>query len=92
MRHAHPVLRRGTLDAPLIVGPHTIAWVRRLGGTTALVALNSGETPQTLRLPLTDVAAPGGWRDVLAGAAVPPAGGELVIEVPAGAGRVLVSP
>ena len=92
MRHAHPVLRRGSLEAPLIVGEHTIAWVRRLGTTTALVALNSGATAQVLRLPLPAAAAPGAWRDVLAGTAVSPTPAELVIEVPAGGGRVLVSP
>ena len=92
MRHAHPVLRRGSLEAPLIVGSHTIVWLRRLGGTTALVALNSGEQAQALRLRLDAHGLPARWRDVLADAAVPAADGELVIEVPAGAGRVLVSP
>ena len=89
MRHAHPVLRRGTLEAPLHLDDHLIALRRTLDNTQALVLLNNDRQPRTLRLRL-----PAGqrWTDALApgvSATVNPQG-ELTLTVPALFGRVLI--
>jgi glycosidase len=90
MRHAHPVLRRGTLEAAQVLGAHGIAWVRRLGGTTALVVLNNAEQAQTVRLPMPAGTGAVGWRDALAAGAVRVEGNDLVIDLPPLFGRVMV--
>lgn len=43
LRHAMPVLRRGTLEAPLHVDAHVMAWPRRLGDTLA-ITVHSNDT------------------------------------------------
>lgn len=89
MRHAHPVLRRGTLEAPLHLDDHVVAFQRSLGTTQALVLLNNDRKPRTLRLVL-----PAGqrWNDALApGVSVTVnAQSELTVTVPPLFGRVLI--
>lgn len=90
MRHAHPVLRRGSLEAPLLVDEHAIVWLRRLDGTVALVALNNSAAAieRTIALP-ADLAG-ASLRDVLAGGEVRTEGTSLVITIPPRFGRVLI--
>ncbi len=92
MRHAHPVLRRGTLQAPLLVDGGLVVLLRRLGDTWALVAANSGEQPREVTLPLPVGVAPARLRDALGGADVQATPEGVRFTVPALAGRVLVSP
>ena len=72
MRQAHPVLRRGTLLAPLVLdAPDDAVMVlaRRLGdgpnggkqATWAITAFNNAETPRTVRVQLPADAPAGAW-------------------------------
>jgi cyclomaltodextrinase / maltogenic alpha-amylase / neopullulanase len=96
LRHAHPVLRRGSLDAPLFADAHVLVLVRRLGSTWALVALNNATTAKTVSLVLPEGLPVAALRDVL-GAGAPPAavpgGGaaQVRLEVPPLFGRVLIT-
>jgi cyclomaltodextrinase len=47
LRRDHPVLARGDVGAPLHIDAHTVAVLRSLGDTRALVAWNNADTPQT---------------------------------------------
>ncbi len=94
MRHDHPVLRRGSIDAPLFVDDHVVVLARRLGSTWAITATNNAATVQTVTLALQDL--PDGWsprelRDALGGGPVRVTAQGLRFEVPALYGRVLVS-
>jgi neopullulanase len=51
LRQAHPALRRGDLTW-LFVGHGVVAYGRRLGSETLLVALNNSHQPVTLSLPV----------------------------------------
>ena len=102
MRHDHPVLRRGSIDAPLYVNDHVVVLARRLGNTWAITATNNAATAQTVTLALRNLPAgmpPGELRDVLgdglgdglSGEPVRASAQGLRFEVPALYGRVLVS-
>lgn len=90
MRHDHPVLRRGSLEAPLYVDEHAIVWLRRLDGVVALVALNNsgGAIERTIALPADLSGA--SLRDALDGGEFDVAGGSLSITLPPRFGRVLI--
>ena len=80
-RHAHPVLRRGRLTAPLRVSDDLIVFERVLGTERALVLLSNRRSAQTVNLPLQ-----GSWKDLFDGSAV-----RLdAIELPALSGRILL--
>lgn len=73
MRHDHPVLRRGSIDAPLFVDNHVVVLARRLGNTWAITATNNAATAQTVTLALRDLPEGlplGELRDVLSGETV----------------------
>lgn len=68
MRHAHPVLRRGELLAPLFVDDQVAVFARRLaapGGrsTWALTAFSNAGEPRRVRVKLP-AGAPQAWRDI----------------------------
>jgi glycosidase len=90
LRHAHPVLRRGSLGPPLHLDDHLIAFERQLGEQRAVVVLNNDTKARTIRLKRS----PGQrWRDALSPqrTQVANAQGELTLTVPALFGRVLLS-
>lgn len=92
MRHAHPVLRRGSLDAPLFADANVLVWMRRLGKDWALVALNNSTTARTVNFTLPEGLPASALRDVLGAGAVPAVGqGQLRLEVPPLFGRVLIT-
>ncbi len=94
MRHAHPVLRRGELLAPVVVDEHVVVWPRRLGAGSsarwALVAVNNAGTPRTVRLPRPAGLPHGPLADALGGPPVAADGDLIEFEVPALFGRVLL--
>jgi glycosidase len=92
LRNDHPVLRRGSLSAPLFADGHVLVWLRRLGDQWALTALNNASTPQRVTLALPEGTTPGEWRDALGGLPVQATAEGLSVEVPALFGRVLVRP
>jgi glycosidase len=91
LRHAQPALRRGTLAAPLHVDANVVVWLRRLGTTWALVAVNNAAQPARVRVALP-AGAPATLGDALStdAAAVLREGDGVWIDVPARFGRVLV--
>ena len=66
LRRDLPVLRHGTLLAPLHVDAHVVALARRDGAAWAITATNNGDAPRTLALALPAGAPVAGWTDVLA--------------------------
>jgi cyclomaltodextrinase / maltogenic alpha-amylase / neopullulanase len=93
LRHDLPVLRHGTLMAPLHVDDHVVVLARRDGATWAVTATNNGDAAQTLTLALPAGAPATGWVDALAhGSARADAGARtLTLVVPARFGTVLVN-
>jgi hypothetical protein len=101
MRHAHPVLRRGELMAPVVVDEHVVVWPRRLAAGTsadkgerwALVAVNNGTTARSVQMARPAGFPAGPLRDALeaGGAGEISTEGELIrFTLPALAGRVLL--
>lgn len=90
LRHDHPVLRRGSIDAPLHIDDQAIVWLRRHGEQVAVVAVNNADTPKTVRVRLPEALAGIVLRDPLGGPPATAAGRELEIAVPALFGTVLV--
>jgi glycosidase len=96
LRHALPVLRRGTLDAPLHVDEHVVVMLRRLDNAWAVVAWNNAPEARTVTVALPE-GAPAAWRDALAaqgaaGTPASPTAGRLTVTVPGRFGVVLASP
>jgi len=105
LRQQHPVLRRGTLLAPLLVDDWVIVLARRLataagsgpaagltGATWAITATNNSDVARTVTVALPP-GLPAGSRftDALGGADLAAAGGRLTLTVPALFGRVLLA-
>lgn len=91
LRHAEPVLRRGSLDAPLFADEHVIVLARRLGGRWAITATNNADAPRTLEITLPAGAPADPWHDALAGTALGAVGGRLTLTLPALGGQVLLA-
>jgi hypothetical protein len=70
LRHAHPVLRRGSLAAPLLADETTLVLLRRLGDTWAVTAVHNGLAPRRVTVQLPSDAPRTGCVDALAGHAV----------------------
>ena len=90
MRHQHAVLRRGSLEAPLLVDDHVMVLARRLDAQWALTLTNNAAVTRRVEINLPD-GAPAYWADALGAELLSAQGRTLVIEVPALFGRVLLS-
>jgi cyclomaltodextrinase len=101
MRQAHPVLRRGTLLAPLALDTPDEAVVvlaRHLGegshggpqATWAITAFNNAETPRTVRVQLPDGAPAGAWAAAWGDGPATAQDGRMTLTLPPLGGRVLV--
>lgn len=90
LRNAQPVLRRGSLSAPLLLTDNVIVLHRQLGNQHALVLMNNSkaEAPITVTLP---AGLPGAWVDGLGGPAASARNGQLTLTLPPLFGRVLLS-
>jgi cyclomaltodextrinase / maltogenic alpha-amylase / neopullulanase len=90
LRNAQPVLRRGSLSAPLLLTDNVIVLHRQLGNQHALVLMNNSkaEAPITVTLPR---GLPGAWIDGLGGPAASARNGQLSLTLPPLSGRVLLS-
>jgi cyclomaltodextrinase / maltogenic alpha-amylase / neopullulanase len=88
-----PVLRHGTLLAPLHVDANVVVLARRDGTAWAISATNNADAERTLTITLPDGAPARGWTDALAHAAVAvdAAARTLTLVVPARFGVVLAS-
>jgi cyclomaltodextrinase / maltogenic alpha-amylase / neopullulanase len=90
LRHELPVLRHGTLSAPLHADDHVVVLARQDGKTWALTATNNSDKPRTVNLVLPFEAER--LRDALGGADVAVKNHRLQLTVPPLFGRVLVTP
>jgi cyclomaltodextrinase len=90
LRHDLPVLRRGSLSAPLHLDDHVIVLARQDGKTWAVTATNNSAEARTVTVRLPFAART--LRDAMGGNAVPVANGEIQLTVPPLFGRVLVAP
>ena len=66
LRRDLPVLRHGTLLAPLHVDEHVVVLARHDAADWAITATNNGDAPRTLAFALPDGAPATGWADALA--------------------------
>jgi glycosidase len=89
LRHDLPVLRHGTLDAPLHADDQVVVLARQSGKTWALTATNNSTTARTVSVivPL----ASGTLRDALGGAPVAVDNHRIQLTVPPLFGRVLTA-
>ena len=91
MRKDYPILRQGSLSAPLYSDANVVVLLRELNGQKALVMLNNGTTEKALSLALPAILA-GSYQDVLTSSGFTVAeDGSLSLTVPALYGRVLIS-
>ena len=91
MRKDNPVLRHGSLDAPLLLDEHLIVLARRDGDTWAITATNNAMSAKIVTLNLPADLRVTRFRDALTGKVTNAADGSLVFSVPALYGTVLIS-
>ncbi|HET9977606.1 MAG TPA: glycoside hydrolase family 13 protein [Burkholderiaceae bacterium] len=91
LRHAHPILRRGELLAPVHVDDQVVVHARRLASQWALTAFNNGAASRPVTVALPAGFPSGALVDALDGRAVAVQGGRVTIDVGALAGRVLLT-
>jgi glycosidase len=90
LRNDHPVLRHGSIEAPLYLDAHVIIWLRRDGERSAIVATNNDDAAHRIEVRLPGDLANAEFR----GGSGPPVrtiGGTLAITVPPLAGAVWFS-
>ena len=90
LRHSLPVLRHGTLAAPLHADDHVVVLARQDGKAWALTATNNSSEPRTVTV--TVPMETGTLRDALGGEAVTVQRHQIQLTVPQLFGRVLVAP
>jgi glycosidase len=90
LRHELPVLRHGSLGAPLHIDEHVIVLARHDGDTWAVTATNNSAQALTVTVDLPFPATR--LRDALGGKAVTVKDGQIQLTVPPLFGRVLVTP
>ena len=98
MRKDNPILRHGSIGAPLHLDDHVVVLARGMNGAWAITATNNAAEAKSVKvkLPAEVVAAAGAaanavFVDALTGAKVSAVNGVLVVTVPALYGTVLVS-
>ncbi len=91
MRARHPVLRHGSIDAPLLLNEHLIVLARRDGATWAICATNNADTDATVTVTLPPGAPDGSYSNALDGSAAVAQGRRLSLRIPALYGAVLIN-
>jgi glycosidase len=91
MRHAHAILRHGSIDAPAYIDAHLIVLLRRDGTRGAITATNNDGVAHTATIRLPDDLAARRFIDVLGGGSVRADAGSVTFSVPPHFGVVLVS-
>ncbi len=92
LRHAQPVLRHGTLSAPLWLDEHVIVLLRQDGRRNAIVAMNNAAEPLRVAIALPPALRGMPFIDAMTPGAPMKAGasGKLLVEIGPMTGRVLV--
>ncbi len=91
LRRDLPVLRHGTLLAPLHVDDHVVVLARRDGAAWAITATNNGDAARSVTVPLPADAPTTGWVDALTrhGVQADARARTLVLGVPARFGAIM---
>ncbi len=89
LRKDHAVLRRGSLDAPLLLDDHLIVLLRRHEKRWAITATNNGEVAKIATVTVPAELANAVFTDALTGQTVRAANGKVSFTVPALYGAVL---
>lgn len=90
MRAAYPVLRHGSIDAPLLLDDHVVVLARRDGGTWAICATNNAAAAITVTVDLPAGAPSGPYVNPLDGSTATAQAGRLTLRIPALFGAVLI--
>jgi cyclomaltodextrinase / maltogenic alpha-amylase / neopullulanase len=91
LRKEHPVLRRGSIEAPVFIDDQVIVLLRQFGGQWAITATNNGDLPRTVRIALPAAVRGGLLQDALTGARPGAVASDVVFTVPPMWGTVLLS-
>lgn len=91
MRNTHPVLRRGSIDAPLLLDDHVVVLARRDGANWAICATNNAATETTVSVTLPEGAPSGPYINPLDGSTTTARDGRLSLRIPALFGTVMIS-
>ncbi len=91
LRKTLPVLRHGSLSAPLWIDEHVIVLLRRDGAHWAITATNNSASARTVTVSLPEDAPGAVWKDAFSGARASPSSGKITFDVPALFGRVLLA-
>jgi glycosidase len=89
LRHDHAVLRRGSLEAPLLIDDHVIVLLRQLGESVAITAVNNATSSATVDVTLPAHLGKLTFVDALSGQVTEIANGKLRLTVPAQFGVVV---
>ena len=89
MRARHPVLRHGSIDAPVFIDDHVIVLFRRDARRWAITATNNDTTAHVVTVELADIPKSATLVDVLTGARMRVDSGRVTFTVPAQFGTVL---
>jgi glycosidase len=90
LRKDNPVLRRGSIEAPLLLDEHVIVLGRKLGDKVALSASNNSEAPQTVTIALPEQFHAAAFTDALTGASYTAVQGRISFTVPPLFGTLLL--
>ncbi|MEO7251066.1 MAG: glycoside hydrolase family 13 protein, partial [Arenimonas sp.] len=91
MRKKYPVLRHGSLSAPLYIDEYVIVLARQDGDSWAITATNNSSAPRKVSVALPEAMRTREFEDVLSGARIQAASGNLEFNVPAVFGTVLIA-
>ena len=92
LRKDNPVLRRGSIDAPLLLDDHVIVLGRKLGDQIAISASNNAEQARTVTVGLPQDFKVDSLTDATTGASIQAIKGKLTFSIPALSGTLLLSP
>ena len=90
LRNTHPVLRHGSIDAPLLLNDHVIVLARQDGATCAITATNNSAQTHTVSVKLPAGMHASSFTDALSGATTNVSNGQISLTVPAMFGVVLL--
>jgi glycosidase len=89
LRHNHAVLRRGSIEAPLLINDHVIVLLRQLGESVAVTAVNNATSSTTVEVTLPAHLGKLTFVDALSGQRLEAVNGKLQLTVPAQFGVIL---
>jgi glycosidase len=91
VRKDNPVLRHGSIDAPILIDEHVIVLARQLGKNWAITATNNAKVEGTVTFKLPHAARRLNFVDALTGKKIKASGNKLTLTIPALFGTVLIA-